>query len=483
MDSLELFALFKATWETIYIVFIASFISVIIGTCLGTLLFLTREQQLTFANRWFNQTLGFIINSTRSIPFIILLICILPLTRLIVGTTIGTNAAIVPLAIAAIPFFARICESAFVEIPRELIVTANALGVTTWQLISKILIPEALPALIRGITLTIIALIGYSAMAGAIGGGGLGELAINYGYQRFNVIVTLETVVILIIIVQFVQLAGDFLAKKRHFKPIIFASVLLSLICFASQIYPYVYPEQNVIRVGVISGWSEEVLKVAQKVAAQKYQLQIKIVSFSDYGLPNTALASGDIDANIFQHVPYLETEIKAHHYDITPFAKTFVYPMGFYSSKINTLSALKPGAMVAIPNDPSNQARSLLLLQKAGLIRLRANVGTLASVRDVVANPQRLRFKLLDAAQLPRVLKDAELVAITNDYLAPTKLKANQALLREGQDSLYANVIVIRQGDRDKAGLQALVDVMHSRAVVEETLRIFPDGAAIQAW
>src|SRR5579883_91357 len=482
MHSIELIALFKPTWETIYIVFISSVISVVIGSAIGTLLFLSREKQV-FENRWLNQSLGFIVNATRSVPFIILMISVLPLTRCIVGTTIGTNAAIVPLSLAAIPFFARICESAFAEIPNALIETAHALGVNTWQLISKILILESLPALIRGITLTVIGLIGYSAMAGAIGGGGLGELAINYGYQRFNAMVTLETVIVLVVIVQGVQLAGDVLAKRRQFKPIIAASIVLGIACMAGQVYPLFSQQENVIKVGVSAGWSEEVMKVAQQVALEQYHLKIKIVPFNDYVLPNTALANGNIDANIFQHVPYLNAQIKAHGYSLVPIAKTFVYPMGFYSRKLTQLSELKEGAVIAIPNDPSNEGRSLLLLQKAGLITLKPNAGTLATVNDIIENPKHFQFKLLDAAQLARVLQDADLVAITNDYVGPAGLSINQALLKEGPDSLYANVIVVREKSKDDPLFQKLVAVMHSETVLEATKKIFPNGAAIAAW
>ena len=255
MHQLELFALLKATWETIYIVFIASTLSILFGACLGTLLFLTQKKQ-ALANKKINQTLGCMVNIMRSIPFIILMISILPLTRFLVGTTIGTNAAIVPLTLAAIPFFARVCEAALAEVPYGLIETADAIGANTWQLISKVLIPESLPSLIRGITLTIIALIGYSTMAGAVGGGGLGELAINYGYQRFNVMVTFETVLILIVMVQGIQYLGDTLAKKRQFKPIIFASILLAGLCVAPQLYPNTSYE-NTIKVGVTTGWPD----------------------------------------------------------------------------------------------------------------------------------------------------------------------------------------------------------------------------------
>ena len=163
-----------------------------------------------------NQTLGAIINAARSTPFIILMVAIIPFTRLIVGTSIGTNAAIVPLTIAAAPFVARIVESALKEVDAGLIEAAQAMGASPSQIILKVLIPEAMPSIVLGLTLTVISLIGYSAMAGAIGGGGLGDLAIRYGYQRFRADVMLATVVILIALVQMVQSSGDYFAHKLN---------------------------------------------------------------------------------------------------------------------------------------------------------------------------------------------------------------------------------------------------------------------------
>ena len=482
MHNLALLPLFKATWETIYMVFISSFISIVAGTVLGVWLFLTAEKQ-AHANRGVNLIVGFIVNVVRSIPFIILMISILPLTRLLVGTTIGTNAAIVSLTLAAIPFFARICESALAEVPGGLIEAADSLGATTWQSVRKVLIPESLPSLIRGATLTVIGLIGYSAMAGAVGGGGLGELAINYGYQRFNVLVMLETVIVLVVIVQFVQLAGDYLAKKRRLKPVVFTSIILGLACIVSLAWPVAYHQGKILRVGVMGGWPQQVMKVAQKVAVKRYNLHIKVVAFDDYVLPNTALNSGNIDANIFQHLPYLQAQIKSRGYKLTSIAKTFVYPMGVYSRKIHNLSQLKDRAIVAIPNDPSNEGRALLLLQKVGLIKLKPGVGTEATVNDIIANPKHLQFKVLDAAQLPRVFKDSVLVALTNDFIGPAGLNIKQALIKEGPDSPYANIIVVRTKDKDKPIFKELIAVMHSKPVVNETKKIFPGGAAIPAW
>ncbi len=484
LDNLALISLLKASWETVYMVFISSFISIILGLVAGIILFLTRKNQ-PLEHKLIHQSLGFIVNATRSVPYIILMISILPLTRLIAGTTIGINAALVPLTLAAIPFYARICESALAEVPQALIETAHAMGATTMQLVTKILIPESLPLLIRGICLTVIGLIGYSAMAGAVGGGGLGELAINYGYQRFNVWVTLETVIILILIVQFVQYSGDRLAKNRKIKPLMLTSAILGFACITSQVLPIFTSHQAVqtLRVGVMTGWSEEVMKTAQQVALKEFHLNLKIIAFSDYVLPNTALENNNIDANIFQHVPYLDAQIKARGYHLFPIAKTFVYPMGFYSRRIHRVSELKNNSIVALPNDPSNEGRALLLLQKARLIILKPAVGVVGTVNDITSNSLHLKFKLLDAAQLPRVLKDADLVAITNDYISNANLSIKDAVIKEGADSPYANVIVVNTQHRYNPLFKELIAVMHSKAVLDKTEALFPNGAAIPAW
>lgn len=482
MSNLQLLALCKATWETLYMVFMASFISVFGGLLLGALMYVTGKRQ-ALENALVHRTLGAMVNITRSLPFIILMIVLIPFTRFLVGTTIGTNAALVPLTIAAIPFYARICENALSEVPFGLIEAGNAMGASPWQIITRILIPESLPSLIRGGTLLVIGLIGYSAMAGVVGGGGLGELAINYGYQRFDVIVMLETVVMLVILVQLVQIAGDYLAKHRSLRLLSAGSLVFIIFCILYQSWPAAALTDKTIRVGVMSGESEKVMQVAAAVAAKQYGITLQIVPFTDYVQPNTALNNHSIDANIFQHAPYLEGQMKARHYQLTPLAKTFVYPMGFYSKQLTKLSQLKNGAIVAIPNDPSNGGRSLLLLEKARLITLKAGVGVYAKLSDIIANPYHLQFKELDAAQLPRVLNDAALVAITNDFLTPTGLTIEDAILKEGRDSPYANLIVIRTDDKNNPLLQTLVSVMHSKAVVDETEKEYPHGAAIPAW
>lgn len=205
--------LLAATWQTIYMVLVSGFIAVIGGLPLGVILFTTRPHGI-LQNSLAQRGLSLITNVVRAIPFIILLVAIIPLTRLIVGTSIGTAAAIVPLSIAAIPFFARMVENALFEINAGLIEAGHAMGASPWQIIVKILVPEALPTLINGMTVMLITLVGYSAMAGTVGGGGLGSVAINYGYQRFDPAIMFATVIVLIVIVYAIQYCGDFLAKR-----------------------------------------------------------------------------------------------------------------------------------------------------------------------------------------------------------------------------------------------------------------------------
>jgi|SRR3989339_113171 len=483
MSNLLLPQLFQAAWETVYMTVISSTISILLGMLLGIIIFTTQRKQL-FENIFLNQLIGIIVNIIRSVPFIILMIAIIPFTRLVVGTSIGTNAAIVPLTMAALAFYARVAESALAEVSLNLIETAKAFGATHAQTIWKVIVPEAMPALIRGATLTVIGIIGYSTMAGAVGGGGLGELAINYGYQQFNIAVMMETVVLLIILVQLVQWFGDFLAKKRHRKSgFIFLMVLMLMSLLPLTIKNYSVSRLPTLKVGIVAGIDQKIMMVAKKVAAKKDDLNIQLIVFDDYVLPNTALNNGEIDANIFQHVPYLNAQIKARGYQLVPIAKTFIYPMGFYSRKIKSISQLMGNAVIAIPNDPSNEGRALLLLQKNHLIRLKKNIGLIGTPNDIISNPKHLQFKLLDAAQLPRVFDDATLVALTDDYVGPAGFKANDAILKEGSDSPYANVIVVRTQDKNKPMFKKLIAAMHSKEVLKATLKAFPDGAAIPAW
>jgi len=207
--------LLQGLQETLYMVLVSMMIAILFGIPLGVGVVVTEPNGI-LEKKEINFILGSIINVARSIPFIILMVAIIPFTRLIVGTSIGTTAAIVPLAVAAIPFIGRIVENSLKEVDPGVVEAAQAMGATPWEIITKVLIPEALPSLILGITLALISLIGYSAIVGAVGGGGLGDIAIRYGYQRFQGDVMLQTVVILVVLVQLIQSIGNWLSSKLN---------------------------------------------------------------------------------------------------------------------------------------------------------------------------------------------------------------------------------------------------------------------------
>lgn len=203
----------QSFWETLTMVGISGLVGAAIGIPLGVLLRLT-DRGGVLESPWFNRGVGTLVNAVRSTPFIILLVAIIPFTRLLVGSSIGTAAAVVPLTLAAAPFMARLVEASLREVDAGLIEAAQAMGATTRQIVFKVLLPEAVPGIVAGLTITLVSLTGYSAMAGAIGGGGLGDLGIRYGYQRFLPEVMVAVVLLLIVFVQAVQSLGDWLVRR-----------------------------------------------------------------------------------------------------------------------------------------------------------------------------------------------------------------------------------------------------------------------------
>jgi len=212
--SSEMLDLFISSFgETLMMVGISGILGALLGVPLGVALHLTDPKGI-LPNTLFNRVAGLLVNAVRSTPFIILLVAVIPFTRFFVGTSIGTSAAIVPLTIASAPFIARLVETALREVDHGLVEAAQAMGATTWQIIYKVLVPEAFAGIVAGLTITFVSLVGYSAMAGAIGGGGLGDLGIRYGYQRFLPEVMVAVVLILIVFVQLVQTLGDVLVRR-----------------------------------------------------------------------------------------------------------------------------------------------------------------------------------------------------------------------------------------------------------------------------
>ncbi|RNE68132.1 methionine ABC transporter permease [Vibrio cholerae] len=205
--------LLTATWQTLYMVAIAGAVGFALGIPLGVILHTTKKEGL-LENLPLNRALGAVVNIGRSVPFLVLMVAIIPVTKLIVGTFIGTTAAIVPLTIGAIPFVARLIESALLEVPNGLVEAAQSMGATPLQIIRKVLLPEALPTILNSVTITLVTLVSYSAMAGTVGGGGLGDVAIRYGFHRYDITIMAVTVVMLIVLVQIIQSIGDALVRR-----------------------------------------------------------------------------------------------------------------------------------------------------------------------------------------------------------------------------------------------------------------------------
>lgn len=236
------------------------------------------------------------------------------------------------------------------------------------------------------------------------------------------------------------------------------------------------------LKVGVTPGPHAQIMEVVKKVA-EKDGLKIQIVEFSDYIQPNVALNQGDIDINSFQHLPYLENMVKDRKYDLVMLAKTFTFPMGIYSKKIKSIKDLKDGATVAIPNDPTNGGRALILFEKAGLIKLKPGLGHKASVVDIVENPRKFKIRELEAAQIPRTLEDMEIAAINTNYAMSAGLvPAKDALILEDSSSPYANILAVRSKDKDNPLYKKFLKAYQSEEVKKFVTEQFK-GSVIVAW
>jgi D-methionine transport system substrate-binding protein len=236
------------------------------------------------------------------------------------------------------------------------------------------------------------------------------------------------------------------------------------------------------VLVGTIDGPETQLMQVAAKVAWERYKLKVKIVTFSDYNTPNIALSDGSIDANAFQHLPYLQQQMHDHGYKFVSAGKTFLFVMGAYSKKIRYITSIRKGAVIAIPNDPSNETRALLLLQSYNIIQLKKGVGLNATITDIVKNPLQVHFDELDAASLARVLPDVDLAVINSTYVRQAGLSFKDAVIRENTSSPYVNLIVVKATDKQSKKIKQLVQSYQSKPVALEAKKLFGD-TAVPGW
>jgi YaeC family lipoprotein len=241
--------------------------------------------------------------------------------------------------------------------------------------------------------------------------------------------------------------------------------------------------DHSVLKVGTIAGPETELMHIVKDVAKKNYGLNIEVVEFTDYNIPNVALNDGSIDANAFQHPPYLDETLKKTNFKLASIGKTIIYPVGAYSKKIKTITELPQKAVVAIPSDPTNQARALLLLEKENLIQLKKTEGSPVTPMDIIKNDKQLVIKSMDAALLTRILPDVDLAIINTTFASIAGLLPQRdALVVEGPDSIYANIIVVREADKDKPEMKQLVQAFQSQEVEAAAEKLF-QGQAIPAW
>ena len=238
------------------------------------------------------------------------------------------------------------------------------------------------------------------------------------------------------------------------------------------------------IKVGVMAGPEHEVAEIAAKVAKEKYNLDVEYVLFNDYALPNTAVSKGDLDANAMQHKPYLDKDSQAKGLNnLVIVGNTFVYPLAGYSKKIKNVNELQDGAVVAVPNDPSNLARALILLEKQGLIKLKDATNLFSTSMDIIENPKHLQIKEVDTSVAARALDDVDLAVVNNNYAGQVGLNAqDHGVVVEDKDSPYVNIIVARTDNKDSKAIQDFVKAYQTPEVEQEAKKHFKDGV-VKGW
>lgn len=239
----------------------------------------------------------------------------------------------------------------------------------------------------------------------------------------------------------------------------------------------------NKIKVGVMSGPEHTVAEKAAKIAKEKYGLDVEFVLFNDYALPNTAVSKGDLDANAMQHKPYLDKDSSSKGLDnLVIVGNTFVYPLAGYSKKIKSVNELADGAVVAVPNDPSNLARALILLEKQGLIKLKDNTNLFSTTMDIIENPKHLKVQEVDTSVAAKALDDVDLAVVNNTYAGQVGLSSNDGIFVEDKDSPYVNIIVARKDNKDTKAVQDFVKAYQTDEVYQEAQKHFKDGV-VKGW
>lgn len=472
--------LIKATWETLYMTTFSMLAVTIIGLILGLILF-SLQKQGTKVSKVCYAILSVFTNICRSIPFIILIILLIPITRQVLGTFLGPTAAIFALVVSAAPFYARLVEMALREVDEGVLEASRAMGMTHFEIIRKVLLPESLPALLSGGTVTTITMIGFTAMAGAINAGGLGGIAYQDGFMRNNLTVTLVATILLLVIVFIVQGIGDSVVKavdKRQNKQEtrslkvwgIIGSLALVVLLGFSLTTKNETTDLKVLKVGASPTPHSEILEHI-KPLMKKEGIQLEVVKFDDFILPNKALAEKEIDANYFQHEPFFDLAVAENNYDFVNQGAVHIELMGLYSKKWHSIKELPKNATLLVSNSTADWGRVITILQEAGLVKVKQGVSLLnATFDDIVENPKNIKFShQLNPELLTTAYEndEADLIAINANYADTIGLSPKtDGLLVEKEQSPYGNILVSRKDNDSSKEIETLKNVIHSESV-----------------
>ena len=265
----------------------------------------------------------------------------------------------------------------------------------------------------------------------------------------------------------------------KNFSKVLFVALLCTMVCFVGC----TKDDSSVLKVGATPEPHAEMLKLVVDNLAEQ-GITLKVMEFTDYVTPNEALEGGQIDANFFQHLPYMESFNSERGYHIVNAGGIHIEPVALYSKKLSSLADIKNGATIAIPNDPTNEGRALLLLQSAGLIKLDENAGITATPQNIVENPKNIKFHEIEAASLPRVLLDVDAAVINGNYAIPAGLRANSdGLVVEGADSPYVNVVAVKDGNENSDKITALVKALQSEEIAEFITERYPNGEVVKVF
>lgn len=500
-----------ATFEMFIISGVFAFV---LGLLFGVLLIVFKKDGIK-ENKVIYSILSIFINIFRSIPFIILLVFLIPFTRAVVGTAIGVTGAIIPLVFGTVPFFARQVETALENVDSGKIEAARSMGSSNLGIIFRVYLHESIPELIRVTTITAISLVGLTTMAGAVGAGGLGDFAINYGQGLNHSDIIYACIIVLLLFICLLQFIGSFLAKNttnkelfrfdkafdKNNKPvfhrnlgILIGSVALILVVVITIVSVNLFgtKKENVVRIGVCGSNNDQWKAVQYVLDERGLDIDIDLVEFSAYNLPNEALHSGDIDLNSFQHKAYLENEVKVNKYEISPIGDTVIAPLTLYSNQFSLanggLEALKKAAgyngtskplenalKIAIPKDSTNQSRGIKLLEQAGLIKVAEAAGYTPELKDVELYYYNIDIIPQDANTLTATLDEYAGATINATYAMPVGLRPSaDGLITESStagDNPYVNIIVARNDELDNTIYQEIVSAFQSQTVADYIL------------